>query len=510
MAGQSPTMAVMENIERIEPQAGGQVEYFTRDEFEVLFGGRAGPGKTWAIVLDALGLQYQATIGKAAYEVPEYRAVIFRRKTTQLIQIIDEAKRYFLGDPFYATFAAGRRGDPGPSFLFPSGAKIFCCHMQHENDKEAHHGIEYQFIGFDELTTFTLTQYLYLFWRARSKTPGLTPRIRSTSNWIGPGLVWVKKRFVKNGSFRLEPNKRYWFLPAEDPVDNPTGIPAEEGTKYARTRAFIPGFLEENKKLVDVEGYISNIKAMGKKYEKALLKGDPDAFGGDFFDEFDQDEHIIQPIEIPEHWKLWGSLDPGWSSPCSFGLNALSPEGIYYRLMTYYVRGRGVTDHAEAISERVKGFEWTDGRLPKFVAAGHDAFYSKDRHAITKSDLTWQDIFKEYDLKLIRAKTDRVPGWWAWKDLISRGIYQVFDNYNNSLIEEMISGQHDEKDVEDLLGRGNDETVPDHALDEQRYGIMAQYKPPKKVVEKLAEGREKWGGIETAEETVPSIFEFDS
>jgi len=502
-------MTVMGLIQRIEPQAGGQEEYFRRTEFEVLFGGRAGPGKTWGVVLDSLGLQFESSIGKRAIDFPEYRAVIFRRKTTQLIQIIDEAKRYFIGDPFFATFAAGRRGDPGPSFLFPSGAKIFCCHMQHEQDKESHHGIEYQFIGYDELTTFTITQYSYLFWRARSKTPGLYPRIRATSNWIGPGLVWVKKRFIKNGGFKMEPNKTYHFLPAEDIVDNPTGIPVEAGTKYSKTRAFVPGFLEENKKLEDLEGYISNIKAMGKKYERALLKGDPDAFGGDFFDEFDNDKHIIRPFEIPEHWKLWGSLDPGWSAPCSFGLNTLSPDGRYYRLMTYYVRNRGVTDHAKAISERIRGFEWTDGRLPSFVAAGHDAFYSKDLHAITKSELTWADIFKEYDLRLIKAKTDRVPGWWAWKDLIGTDRYFQFDGYNGALYEEMASAQHDEKDVEDLLGRGNDETVPDHGLDEQRYGIMALYKPPKRVVEKLIEGREKWGGIETAEEVIPSIFQFD-
>jgi len=508
-----PMAVVMGDIIRVEPQAGGQEEYFRRTEFEVLFGGRAGPGKTWAIVLDALGLQFQATLGKAAYEIPEYRAVLFRRTTKQLLQMIGEGKRYFCQHPYHARYVQQRIGEPGPSFTFPSGAQIFMCHMEHEKNKEDHHGQEYQFIGFDELTTFSITQYLYLFWRARSKTKGLFPRIRSTSNWIGPGLVWVKKRFRKNGMFRMDVNKTYYFLPdpeAQDPIDNPTGIPVEAGTRYATSRAFIPGFLEENHYLVDVEQYISSIKAMGAKYEAALLDGDEDAFGGDFFDKFGR-EKIITPFEIPESWPMWGSLDPGWSSPCSFGLNTLNPESDpvkFYRLMTYYRRRAGVSEHKTNILERIGGFEWTDGRMPKFVASGHDAFAKKERYAIHRSELTWEKIFQP-EFRLVRAKTDRVPGWWAWKDLIENDAYHIFDGYNGALYEEMVSAQHDEDDPEDLLGRGNDASVPDHALDEQRYGIMAYYKKYRKLPKHVSETREKWGGIETAEEKVPSIFEFD-
>jgi hypothetical protein len=505
--------AAMENSDiRVEPQAGGQAEYFRRMEFEVLFGGRAGPGKTWALVMDAPGLQFKSLIGRAGYEIPEYRAVLFRRTTKQLLQMIGEGKRYYTQPPFNARYVQQRIGEPGPSFTFPSGAQIFMCHMEHEKNKEDHHGQEYQFIGFDELSTFTLTQYLYLFWRARTKIKGLFPRIRATSNWIGPGLVWVKKRFRKNGGFRMDENKTYWFLPdpaAVDPSDNPTGIPVPEGTRYSKSRSFIPGYLEENHYLEDVEGYIANIKAMGGKYERALLLGDEDAFGGDFFDKFGQDK-VIDPFIVPDHWPLWGSLDPGWSSPCSFGLNALDPDidpPNFYRLMTYYVRNRGVSEHKIDILERVQGFDPTGGRMPKFVVAGHDAFAKKERYAIQKSDLTWELIFRP-EFRLVRARVDRVPGWWAWKDLIENGQYFMFDGYNGALYEEMTSAQHDEDDPEDIMGRGNDSGVPDHALDDQRYGVMANYKKFKKIPEKIEETRPRWGGIETAEEKIPGIFDF--
>ncbi len=188
----------------IKPQAGGQWEFLAADEFEVLFGGVAGPGKSWALVVKAMGLAFKNTpLGKAAIEIPEYRAVLFRRKTTQFTKLIDEGKKYYTGSPFDAEFIQHRTGDPGPSFNFPSGAKIFICHMENESNKEDHQGQEYQFVGFDEVTQFAITQYLYLFSRCRSTIPYLMPMVNSTTNPTGISLSQFKKRFIRNGSMTL-------------------------------------------------------------------------------------------------------------------------------------------------------------------------------------------------------------------------------------------------------------------------------------------------------------------
>ena len=99
----------------IQPFPGGQTDYFTRIEFEVLFGGAAGPGKSWCLVIDALGLQYEATaLGKKAIEEPHYRGVLFRRESTQLSKLLDEAHEYY---PDYdGVYTTQRRGDPGPCY----------------------------------------------------------------------------------------------------------------------------------------------------------------------------------------------------------------------------------------------------------------------------------------------------------------------------------------------------------------------------------------------------------
>lgn len=486
----------MTKIRKIKPQPGGQENYFSRQETEVLFGGVAGPGKTWALVVDAGGFQFAGTdLHMPAIYHPDYRAVIFRRKTTELSKLIDEARSIYCNPPINAKFVIKRPGDPGPSINIPGGGRLFLCHLQHEDDKMNHHGLEYQFIGFDELTTFTLTQYLYMFHRLRSTIPGVWSRMRSTTNPVGPGLSWVKKRFIRMGKHYLDPYRRYYWIQdpsADDPYQNPQGLPATAHMPGAMSRIYIPGKLAENKYIQDLEGYRNQIRAMGRKYSAALLESDWDVFSGDFFDDFGP-RHKVDPFQIPRTWRLLGSLDPGWSSPCSFGLSAVDPKGGIWRLFTYYTSRQSQSYHAEMIAERTRGFTYTDGRMPELVVSGHDAFRPESRKEFAASENYFEDDMKRHGFTMVKASTARIPGWWAWKDAIKRGMWHYFDGYNDALIDEITAAQHDEDDPEDILGRGNDNTVFDHALDECRYLVMAAYKAERpKVVDPFA-GRPQWG-----------------
>ena len=230
----------------LNPQAGGQKKFIISSCFEVLYGGAAGPGKTWALAIDALGLQFKKKINKNAIEIPEYRGVLFRRQTTQLADMIEECSNYY--PLFGGRYLSCRKGDPGPSFTFPvcysnggtshkqsGGARIYFCHLNNERDKENHQGFEYQFVGFDELTQFLFSQYIYLFSRCRSTIPGIFPRVRATTNPVGTGLAWVKKRFRP----QIAEDDRRFFI--ADPLDhkNYRGIEVPEGTKHSLSRFFI-------------------------------------------------------------------------------------------------------------------------------------------------------------------------------------------------------------------------------------------------------------------------------
>jgi hypothetical protein len=305
---------IQENETIIKPHPGGQTEFLTCDAFETLFGGAAGPGKTFGLVLDALGLQFRETpLGKPAIEVPQYRGVLFRRQTTQLAKLIDECKTYY--PDFGGMYLSARKGDPGASFNFPKyyskngkiyktyteGAKIYLCHLNEEKDKENHQGLEYQYVGFDELTQFLFSQYIYLFSRCRSTIHGLFPRVRATTNPTGIGLNWVKKRFKP----QIEQNIVKYFITNPTDEKDYRGIEVEKGTEDALSRVYIPGKLKENLTLLETDpGYKARIKAMGPKMAKALLESDWDAMEGQFFDSWNADVHVIKSKYYLPYYQL--------------------------------------------------------------------------------------------------------------------------------------------------------------------------------------------------------------
>jgi len=80
---------------------------------------------------------------------------------------------------------------------FPSGATLTFGYLDNENDKYRYQGAEFQFVGFDELTQFSETQYTYLHSRTRRlKDSDIPIRMMGASNPGGIGHEWVKARFI--------------------------------------------------------------------------------------------------------------------------------------------------------------------------------------------------------------------------------------------------------------------------------------------------------------------------
>src|SRR3984957_6827925 len=82
-------------------------------------------------------------------------------------------------------------------FTFPSGAPLTFGNLDSEDDVYQYDSSEFQFIGFDELTSFSPQQYTYLFSRLRATKDNPVPlRMRSASNQGNRGHSWVKDRFM--------------------------------------------------------------------------------------------------------------------------------------------------------------------------------------------------------------------------------------------------------------------------------------------------------------------------
>lgn len=224
-----------------------QNEYLAASEFEVLYGGAAGGGKTDALIVDALGLWQQAVLQS------DYRAVIFRPTYPELRELENRMRALY---PLVYPGADFNKGDH--LWRFPSGAEIYTSYMATEDDRYRWQGFELQFVGFEELTQWsTDVAYTYLFSRLRSRNPALRCVMRANCNPGGRGHEWVKKR---------------WGIPNDGSATlSKLIVTLESGEQRLVARRFIPARLRDNPYLGP--DYEERLLLLDEMQRRALLSG---------------------------------------------------------------------------------------------------------------------------------------------------------------------------------------------------------------------------------------------
>ena len=117
----------------------------SRPEFEALYGGAAGGGKSDYLVAEAL----------RQVQIPQYRAIIFRKTYPELEDIISRSHELY-----GSAFPRAKYNESKHAWRFPSGAMIYFGQMQYTKDKLKYQGRHFDFVGFDELTHFPKEEYM--------------------------------------------------------------------------------------------------------------------------------------------------------------------------------------------------------------------------------------------------------------------------------------------------------------------------------------------------------------
>ena len=282
-----------------QPNPGPQEEFLSAGERDVLYGGAAGGGKSFALLADPLRYCHN----------PNHRGLLLRRTLDELTELIDKSRQLYP-----KAFPGAKFRESKSTWHFPSGATIWFTYLDKDKDVTRFQGQAFNWIGIDEITQYP-TPYVwdYLRSRLRSTDSELQQHLymRCTANPGGVGGWWVKKMYIDG----TPENKAY---PA---FDLDTGKPFvwphnhEKAGQPLFYRKFVPARLTDNPHLMADGQYESMLRSLPEVERKRLLEGDWDVAEGAAFPEFSRTKHVVEPYEMPTNWPRIRMADYGYAAP---------------------------------------------------------------------------------------------------------------------------------------------------------------------------------------------------
>ena len=449
-----------------------------------LFGGAAGPGKSLALLVETV---IQANRNRGV------NTLLLRRTFPELEQSLLQYFRREVSRSAYKEFNESKH-----VVTWWNGSTTRFGYCQRENDVYQYQGAEFQFIGIDELTLFTLRQWQFLTSRNRCPVPGAFPCMAGATNPGNIGHAWVKALWI----------------------DRQPAPGMESPAEYdAGDYAFIRARVSDNPIYANDENYLKTLRALPSHLKRAFLDGDWDVFAGQYFDRFDWRRHVLRAEEIDwkPWWPRWISIDWGFEHPAAVywhaqgewegaealqgsadeaaavggGADATQLGRIHRGVVTYreYVTHRtpprelareivgrcldcqdgGMKPDATWDAERQKWRENAGAREKiDAIYLSPDAFARRTDEASIAEQMG--DVFASAGLpRPIPADDDRVGGWMLMYQMLDAGEWLLTDNCVE-LIRTLPNLVRDAARVEDVEKMDGDDPA-----DAARYGLKSRY-----------------------------------
>ena len=262
----------------LRPQFGPQEQFLATSADICIYGGAAGGGKTYGLLLSPL--RYKNVKG--------FGCTIFRKNYNQIFSqggLWDEAQKMYHGIK-----GAQRKVSEGSwSFNDKEGntlGKVSFAHIERDEELDKWQGSQICEIGFDELTHFSESVFFYMLSRNRS-TCGVKPFVRATCNpdadsWVAKFIEWWIDQDTgypipeRSGVIRwmIRRDEVITWADTKEELWERFNLQTKEECDEPKSVTFIMSSVYDNQELLKIDpGYLANLKALSLIQRERLLKG---------------------------------------------------------------------------------------------------------------------------------------------------------------------------------------------------------------------------------------------
>ena len=418
--------------------------------FIIFYGGARGGGKSYLS---------HAVANIASVKYPGLRTIIVRETYPELEDVfISYQEERFPPDIFQYKYIPKDK-----VCVFENGSRLLYKALDSPRAARKIMGSQFQFMVLDEANNYDELTIRKLIGSLRNTNPDLDfkPTFMMTGNPGGISDLYFKTRFVN-------PDYKHW----------------ETGElKHKEKYVFVKAMVWDNKYIE--QDYIDNLEMLNDSLKRAWLYGEWHTFEGQYFEEWNENHHIVEEFPIPDEWTKVAGIDIGYTKkhPCVCLFLAQNPDDGMVYVYDEYVSSTSTEQYIYDIKEMC------DGTNVELIYADPSMWSEnrKDRF----DDESPAFMFTRSGLPVLPANNKRINGWrtikqWLHWTARTPSKLKVFDRCSY-LIQTLPMNKYSQNAItnyEDLDTRG-----PDDAADALRYALVSGFGYP-------------FGGIEKKEELV--------